>query len=391
MQQNLKILIVSRSLPFHHLGGMEAVAWDLARALKQQGATVTVLTTACASLGKHYATVDGVGIHLLDAPPGRYSRAWWKESKRVFEDRYADNVDVVLSISAGARTIATSASRGSTPFVFQAHGTAWGEFVSKLRQSSIIAKLGSVMNLVSMVRDLQFRSFQAGVAVGEAVEKDMRRSPTRWILGKTSVLTIVNGVSSELFEFDEKLRNDARRELGVDENSTVVVSASRLHAQKGILEGIKGFLAAAENDASLHYVVVGAGPDEQRLRAFTEASAYRENIHFVGYCPRHKMKRWLSTADIFLFTTKRVEGLPLNILEASAAGLPIIASEHVCDPRLTCVSVDPSDATAIGDAILSAARPSKVNRKSNLPTEFTIQESAKSYMSLFYTLINRTA
>ncbi|HBM2545468.1 TPA: glycosyltransferase family 1 protein, partial [Enterobacter hormaechei subsp. xiangfangensis] len=40
-----EVIIFARSLPFHHLGGMEVVAWDLAVQLQVKGFKVTVVTT----------------------------------------------------------------------------------------------------------------------------------------------------------------------------------------------------------------------------------------------------------------------------------------------------------------------------------------------------------
>ena len=50
MTSPMRSLIATRSLPFHSLGGMEVVAWDLARAFRNACAVVTVLTTLCSKL-----------------------------------------------------------------------------------------------------------------------------------------------------------------------------------------------------------------------------------------------------------------------------------------------------------------------------------------------------
>lgn len=72
--KSLRILIVTRSLPDHGLGGMEAVAWDIAKGLAERGHTVRVLTTQAPSLEQGTAR-NGVLIHPLPTPALRPATA----------------------------------------------------------------------------------------------------------------------------------------------------------------------------------------------------------------------------------------------------------------------------------------------------------------------------
>lgn len=382
-----RILMVSRSLPFHGIGGMEAVAWDLARAFVVAGCSVTVLTTKCPALPGPMVR-DGVDILPLDVPSGRYSAQWWQESRAVFTERLAGRTDIVLSVSAGAQAMALHRSGSMPAFVIQAHGTAWGEFVSKLRQKRLRAFASSVRNLVAMFHDRSYRRFDAMVAVGEAVAADLRRMPTRAIIGALSVHVIANGVDPEAFAFDPEARGRLRHGIGLDDGARLVLSASRLHAQKGVAEGMAGFIAAAQARPDLHMAIAGDGPELARLRDLAARSDMAGRIHFVGNVPRDRMRDWLSAADLFLFTTKRVEGLPLNILEARAAGLPVVASPHVLDPRFGGIAADPRDPQAIAAAIFVALPPESPNpdRPSRLAEEFTLAHVARQYIDLFQTL-----
>lgn len=382
-----RILMVSRSLPFHGIGGMEAVAWDLARAFVVAGCSVTVLTTKCPALSGPMVR-DGVDILPLDVPSGRYSAQWWKKSSTVFMDRLEGTTDIVLSISAGARTMALRRSGPNPAFIMQAHGTAWGEFVSKLRQRRFRALASSIRNLVAMFQDLSYRRFDAMVAVGEAVAADLGRMPTRAIIGDLPVHLIPNGVDPAGFAFDPDARAHLRQRLGLDDGVRLVLSASRLHPQKGVAEGMAGFITAASVQPGLHMVIAGDGPDLARLRDRAARSDMAGRIHFVGHVPRDRMRDWLSAADLFLFTTKRVEGLPLNILEARAAGLPVVASPHVLDPRFGGIAADPRDPQAIAAAILAALplAPPGQTRPSRLAEEFTLSHAARQYLDLFETL-----
>ncbi|MDR0181663.1 glycosyltransferase family 4 protein [Lysobacter arvi] len=378
--------MVTRSLPFHRTGGMEAVAWDLARAFVRRGARVEVLTTSSENLPAR-SNIDGVEVRTLPAPSGRYSMKWWWLSRCVYFKEYVDTVDVVFSVSAGALGFAGGRHSRRSTFVAQMHGTAWGEFVSKMRQRSLWACLKSLRNIAWMFRDLRYRYFDAFVAVGPAVSNDMLSFPTRAIMGPAPALTISNGIDSERFAFDQDARQRIRHLLGIDEKSRVLISASRLHPQKGILEGLRAFAGAADGDPMLRYIVVGDGPDARRLKEAADALGVTSKVYFIGRIERDLLAEYLSAADVFLFSTTRVEGLPMNVLEAIAAGLPVIVSAHVADPRFESVVVDPKDHLAMVKAI-ETTRPA-TNRASKLSEEFTLYYSADAYLSLFAELQSR--
>jgi len=363
---------------------MEAVAWDLACAFARHGAAVTVLTTPVDSLPRH-GVVNGIQIHCVDAPEGRYSREWWRLTSRLVT-KYDSVTDVVLSVSAGARSMLQARREGGPPYVIQAHGTAWGELVSKIRQRSPRAAVAALKDVVALFKDQAYRRADAIVAVGDQVAKDMARSPTRRIIGEVTVHTIANGIDPGSFEFDSALRAGMREREQIPADARVALCASRLHSQKGVREAVEGFLLAANDDPLLYLIVAGSGPEEEWLQTRVAQSPHQDRIRFVGNVPRAELRGWLSAADVFLFTTKRVEGLPLNILEARAAGLPVIASRALKDERLGVVPVNPEDAASIGKALNRVLASASSDRASLLPKLFSLDHSAREYLDLFESL-----
>jgi glycosyltransferase involved in cell wall biosynthesis len=69
--------------------------------------------------------------------------------------------------------------------------------------------------------------------------------------------------------------------------------------------------------------IAGAGPLEDRLRAQCRDLNTEAAVHFAGHTDR--LAPWLAHADIFVLSSRR-EGLPNALLEAAAAGLPIVAT-----------------------------------------------------------------
>lgn len=375
------VLIATRSLPFHSLGGMEIITWDLAKAFTRLGLKVTILTTACPALPEH-SDRDGVHIHTLPVPTGRYSKAWWRQSGEVYKATYASNVDVVLSVSAGAMGMAKVRKSGQGPAFFaQAHGTSWGEFISKIKQGKPVAFLKSARNLIGMIEDVGFRHFDGFIAVGEVVRRDLISAPTCWITGGLPVEVIANGVDEAHFAFCADLRARVREKFGLSDSDKAILSASRLHPQKGVYEGIEGFALALKTDPRLHYIIAGSGPDEVRLKARAQELGVEGRVHFAGAVPRHDLRSFYSAADLFLFTTKRIEGLPMNLLEALASGLPIVASKHISAKDFDVSIVDPMDINEISKSIIQNMRTSE--RRARLPSIYSLDECSRKYVNIF--------
>jgi len=74
------ILGVARTLPFHSIGGMQAIAWDLFREFARLGHKVTVITTSIPGK-KNPFVADGVHVIPLEGTrPERCDSRWWQAS-----------------------------------------------------------------------------------------------------------------------------------------------------------------------------------------------------------------------------------------------------------------------------------------------------------------------
>ena len=384
----MRILFVTRSLPFHHLGGMEAVAWDLARSLASRGHYVEILTTKWGDLGET-VLVEGVYIRTMNVPAGRYSNGYWRMTRDLFKSRYMNEVDIVLSIGMGAYSIARVRNRGAhPPILMQSHGQAWGELISKFVVPNPLSWLKSPKNLLDLVRDRTLRRFDRIIPVGQAVTQVLSTYPTRWLLGRTPVTQISNGVSEQHFAFDEERRRVTRSRLSISVGATVLISACRLHVQKGIRESLSGFAIALQRQPELVYLIVGAGPAEASLRAYVQHLNIGKSVRFLGAVRREDLPGVLSAADIFLFTSKRREGLALGPLEASAVGLSCILSNHLAVPELDAILVNPNSSSEIADAICIASGTVNRYRLSKLPECYSLSYASSKYEECFKNEIN---
>ena len=124
---------------------------------------------------------------------------------------------------------------------------------------------------------------------------------------------------------------------------------ARLEVEKGVDVAIRAAAAIPELDL----VVAGDGSCRATLEATAAELGIAERIHFLGY--RTDPAALLANADLFVLPSL-VEGFPLSVVEAMAAGVPVVASDiggtrEAVEHERTGLLVRPRDADALAAAI----------------------------------------
>ncbi len=372
----------------HSLGGMEMLVWDLARGLARLGARVGVVTTSIPGYPPEFAEA-GVDVAALDGtPPGRYSPHWWRASASYLAKQSPADIAAVLSVSAAGFALLRLKSRfPGTRFVMQAHGTSWDEIRSKWRGGGLRGKITSLRNLAWLPKDIRaYRQFDQVVAVGDTVMASFGRPPLRAVLPPCRRRLIQNGIDTEIFSPDAQVRVLLRARHPAPAAARVIVSVSRLHPQKGGAAALRAFAEYAAQAASggteTAYWIIGEGPERQRLAAQAQELGVAPLVRFLGHQDRRELAGYLRAADVFLFLGSRIEvGLPLNVLEALACGLPVVLAAHLISeswPGLFPVQAD--DAGLV--AALRAAASNGGERRSLLPAAFELRHCLRAYLDL---------
>lgn len=112
------------------------------------------------------------------------------------------------------------------------------------------------------------------------------------------------------------------KELKIPKGKKIVMTMAELIPRKNVSATINAFAAAENEDAVL--LICGRGKELKKLRELSKELGIKDKVIFAGY--RTDILEICKIADIFLFTSYQ-EGLPVAIMQAMAAGLPIIASD----------------------------------------------------------------
>lgn len=184
-------------------------------------------------------------------------------------------------------------------------------------------------------------------------------SPLRWLMGyplekllapMTDVMVTINstdydtakahlnpgsvekihgiGVNLERFRacrITEAEREHLRREIGIESGDTVLTYVAEINTNKNqalLLEALKRVLPSVPN---VRLLLIGPEHDGGKLRSSVAAQGLSDRVFFLGW--REDVPKLLNISDIYVVSSKS-EGLGVNLIEAMACGLPVVATRN---------------------------------------------------------------
>ncbi|MGC4053302.1 MAG: glycosyltransferase [Paludibaculum sp.] len=142
---------------------------------------------------------------------------------------------------------------------------------------------------------------------------------------------ILNGCDASVFAPGDRVA--ARRELGVDESSEVVLFVGHLIPVKGVTHLMTAAIELAARRPRLELVLVGEGQQHAELEAALAASGAALKVRFAGAQPPAEVARWMRACDVFCLPSLN-EGCPNVVIEALSTGRPVVASSVGAIPDL---------------------------------------------------------
>lgn len=277
-----------------------------------------------------------------------------------------ERFDIVHSHTPVAGLIGRLAARiAGVPFIVY---TAHGFYFHEEMRWPLLGLMRGIERFGASISDLIF--VQSGEDLREAVETKIASS------GK--LVHIGNGVDPDLFSGESVAGSEKQREaLGLGEGP-VVGFTGRIVREKGVIEFVRAAGIVARRRSDVKFLMIGAplSSDRDGCLAEVESLVAQEGLTgrlvMTGY--RKDVPALLSLMDVFVMSSYR-EGMPRSLLEAMAAGLPVVATdirgcrEEVADGT-SGILVPPRDHHALGEAVLEiisdpdlAMRMGKAGRK----------------------------
>ena len=192
------------------------------------------------------------------------------------------------------------------------------------------------------------------VAVAPAVADEAKK---RLALPASKIAVVTNGVDVRRFHHLEP-RNSAKSRLGCKPNDFVVVCVANFRHIKGHRYLIKAFAAAHHSLPNARLLLIGEGPLRPAIAADIESTGLANEIRLLGQTEQIEMV--LAAADLSVLPSL-TEGMSNSLLEAMAAGLPVIATavggnRDLIENGVCGILVPPRDSGALAAAISRLAR-----------------------------------
>lgn len=209
------------------------------------------------------------------------------------------------------------------PLVLDAHylwpdGVAAATLAARLRLPYVLTARGSDINLLAQdqwIRE-QIAAAAQGAAACIAVSADLAaRFAAVASLPPERVQEVRNGVDLERFQPGDRVA--ARRRLGLPETARLLLGVGRLVPGKGFTVAAA---ALAALPADVHLVLVGDGPERQRIQTLAGA-----RVHLLGNRAPDEVAIAMRAADLLVLPSQS-EGWPNVVTEALASGLRVLAT-----------------------------------------------------------------
>lgn len=159
------------------------------------------------------------------------------------------------------------------------------------------------------------------VAVSDAVRNAMTAACPALA---ARAITVRNGVDVARFATTPEENRSARQALGFAPGDVVVGAVARLDPRKGLDTLIEAVAQAARLVPAIRLLVVGEGRERERLERQALDRGIASRVRWAGH--RGDVRPYLAAMDVFA-APSRSEGLGVAIIEAMAAGVPVLGSD----------------------------------------------------------------
>jgi len=193
-----------------------------------------------------------------------------------------------------------------------------------------------------------------------AISQETKGEVLRVAPGLKRVIIFTPGVDTQ--RFNPHLDGSPIRQRYLLEGKRVLLTVARLVERKGGDKVIRCLARLCDTIPEIVYVVVGSGPERERLERLAQELGIGESVIFAGQVSGEELPLFYAACDLFIMPSRSVrerrdmEGYGLVFLEAGACGKPVIGgqgggTQDAIEDGVTGLLVDPQDEDQIMEAI----------------------------------------
>lgn len=319
--------------PPEHLGGAEIAAYKLAKKLSDRGHQIHVFTTRINKVPE-LTDESGFTVHRLktiEIPVLRtiiFSlRSLWEIKDLKIDIVHSQSISVY---NAGLPALIIKKILG-LPYI------AWG------RGSDIFLSKGCERFFNKIILKTADSIIVLTQAMGDKLTT----------LVSIPYEVIPNGCDTEQFK---NLNKDiCRKKLNIETNEKIILFVGRLHPVKGIEYLVDAMVHIQKRYKNTKLLIIGNGEQKRELEKRVNNYKLNDFVQFIGELPHSQLPDFFVASDFFVLPSIS-EGFPNVLLEAMAAGLPVIGTKIPGIPEIinnsrNGILVEPKDSLAIARAI----------------------------------------
>lgn len=311
---------------FPQLSGVATSIQTLKNALEKNGHSVFIFTTTDPHLGK--GTIEPNVFRVSSVPfvsftDRRIAFRGLFQATKIAKEVKLDIVHTQTEFSMGMIGKYVAHSLG-IPAIHTYH-TMYEDYLHYVLNGHLLKPYH-----VKQFTKAYLHNMDGVVAPSERVKETLTR------YGVTIPMRVIpTGV--DLTAINENPRRDVRKELGIDSNQKVILTLSRVAAEKKIDQILDVLPTVLESEPNVKFVIAGDGPDVQPLKDQVARLSLEDYVIFAGSVEHSDVGNYYRMADLFV-SASDTETQGLTYIEALAAGTKCVVystdyTEHVFDNR----------------------------------------------------------
>ncbi|MBP1747632.1 MAG: glycosyltransferase [Deltaproteobacteria bacterium] len=235
------------------------------------------------------------------------------------------------------------------------------------------AEIAAANMFWSFIRGVMIRFSDAAIGISQDVGDAIKK---QFGIGANKVLTLANAVNYRRF-MGEADRKAKRREIGLADNDIVIGCVGNLRKDKNYPNLIKAFKIIHTRMRGTKLIIVGEGKRHHDLETLIDDLGLENSTFLLG--ARNDIPELMRVMDIYCLCSFS-EGLPLSLLEAMSAGLPIVGTDvrgiqDVVEHGKTGLLVPSDDPEKLSEALLRMIGDRELARDLSLKgREYVINE-----------------